>query len=84
MHCFQCRENGVGSFDFTLAQTRLSKAAMNSEVLYRFAAMESHFLEPYGNLNIPAVRIFIDTREDETAREIMRNGGIEGYAALQW
>ena len=61
-----------------MAQTRLSKAAMNSEVLH-----ESHFLEPYGNINIPTVSSISDTREDETTREIMQNGGIEGNAALQ-
>lgn len=57
---------------------------MNPEVLYKYATIESHFLEPYGNLVIPAVSpIFIDRQEDEISREIMQNGGIEGYTALQ-
>ena len=36
------------------------------------------------DLHILAVSpIFIDTRDDETAREIMQIGGIEAYATLQ-
>ena len=35
----------------------ISREAMNPEVMYRYAAIESHFLEPYGNLITPAVSL---------------------------
>ena len=44
----------------------------------------SNLISLNGNLVISAVSpIFIDTQEDEISREIMQNGGIEGYTALQ-
>ena len=71
------KENGTGSFDFTLAQVRLSKAAKDSKVLYRC------WNEPYGHLNIPVhaavcrfLSIIIRSRGDETAR-----GGLKVYSS---